>query len=72
MMLPSLTILYWPASDERGGFFGQIAGTRLQIRTSSLDELCQRAHELYLGLLDGSVLFTVALVPLGHPYSEAA
>lgn len=73
MKLPTLTILYWPATDGPGGFHGQVAGTRLQFRMASLDELSERAVELHQGLLDGSDLLTVALVPVGHPScSEAA
>lgn len=67
MNLPSLTLLYWPADEEPGGFHGQLAGTRLQLRTSSLDELSQRAVELHAGLFDGFELVGVALVPIGQP-----
>jgi hypothetical protein len=63
MTAAAMTILYWPCEGtDAGGYFGQLAGTNLQLRTDSLDELAERAEELHRALTDSDRI-SLALVP---------
>lgn len=60
-----LTLLYWRAPDR--GFYGQMAGTRLQMRCDSLDELARKAEELHRALAGDDRRCGLALVPCAPP-----